>query len=61
LPGFDSAHSPTQTELTRSRDAARPGRSVKARQIRYAAKAGWNPCTGWGTPNSTKLLLALQG
>lgn len=28
---------------------------------RYAAKSGWDPCTGWGTPNGTKLLQALQG
>ena len=27
----------------------------------YAAKAGWDPCTGWGTPDGTKLLHALSG
>jgi kumamolisin len=27
----------------------------------YAAKAGWDPCTGWGTPNGTGLLHALGG
>jgi kumamolisin len=25
----------------------------------YAAKPGWDACTGWGTPNGTKLLSAL--
>jgi kumamolisin len=28
---------------------------------KYAAKAGWDPCTGWGTPNGSSLLQALQG
>jgi kumamolisin len=27
----------------------------------YAAKAGWDPCTGWGSPMGTKLLHALGG
>ena len=27
----------------------------------YAAKNGWDACTGWGTPNGTKLLRALGG
>ncbi len=27
----------------------------------YAARSGWDPCTGWGTPNGTKLLQALSG
>jgi kumamolisin len=27
----------------------------------YAAAAGWDPCTGWGTPNGLKLLQALGG
>jgi len=27
----------------------------------YAAKAGWDPCTGWGSPDGTKLLHALSG
>jgi kumamolisin len=26
----------------------------------YNAKAGWNPCTGLGTPNGTALLAALK-
>jgi kumamolisin len=25
----------------------------------YSAKAGWDPCTGWGSPNGAKLLQAL--
>jgi kumamolisin len=27
----------------------------------YSAKAGWDPCTGWGSPNGTNLLMALRG
>jgi kumamolisin len=27
----------------------------------YAAKQGWDACTGWGTPDGMKLLPALQG
>ena len=27
----------------------------------YAAKVGWDACTGWGSPNGTKLLKALGG
>jgi kumamolisin len=27
----------------------------------YAARAGWDPCTGWGSPIGTKLLQALSG
>jgi kumamolisin len=27
----------------------------------YAAKKGWNACTGWGTPDGAKLLHALGG
>jgi kumamolisin len=27
----------------------------------YDAKAGWDPCTGWGSPNGAKLLHALGG
>ena len=27
----------------------------------YQAKAGWDPCTGWGSPNGVKLLHALGG
>jgi kumamolisin len=27
----------------------------------YAAKSGWDACTGWGTPNGTKLLQVLLG
>jgi kumamolisin len=27
----------------------------------YSAKVGWDPCTGWGTPNGGKLLKALGG
>ena len=27
----------------------------------YAAKSGWDPCTGWGSPNGAKLLQALAG
>ncbi len=27
----------------------------------YAAKKGWDPCTGWGSPNGAKLLAALMG
>jgi len=27
----------------------------------YSAKAGWDPCTGWGSPIGTKLLSALSG
>ena len=27
----------------------------------YSAKAGWDPCTGWGSPIGTKLLQALGG
>ncbi|MEP6504497.1 MAG: S53 family peptidase [Betaproteobacteria bacterium] len=26
----------------------------------YSAKAGWDPCTGWGSPNGAKLLKALS-
>jgi kumamolisin len=26
----------------------------------FAAKAGWDPCTGWGTPDGAKLLAALK-
>lgn len=26
----------------------------------FAAKAGWDPCTGWGTPDGEKLLAALK-
>ena len=26
---------------------------------RYSAKAGWDPCTGWGSPDGAKLLKAL--
>jgi kumamolisin len=26
----------------------------------YSAKPGWDPCTGWGSPNGTALLNALQ-
>jgi kumamolisin len=26
----------------------------------FAAKPGWDPCTGWGTPDGQKLLAALQ-
>ena len=25
----------------------------------YVAKSGWDPCTGWGSPNGAKLLQAL--
>ena len=25
----------------------------------YSAKTGWDPCTGWGSPNGTKLLSKL--
>jgi kumamolisin len=27
----------------------------------YASRSGWNPCTGWGSPNGTLLLQALSG
>jgi len=27
----------------------------------YSAKAGWDPCTGWGSPNGAALLQALAG
>ena len=27
----------------------------------YKAKAGWDACTGWGSPNGAKLLHALGG
>jgi kumamolisin len=27
----------------------------------YQARAGWDPCTGWGSPNGAKLLQALAG
>jgi len=27
----------------------------------YRAKAGWDACTGWGSPNGAKLLAALRG
>jgi len=27
----------------------------------YAAKSGWDPCTGWGSPDGTELLKALGG
>ena len=27
----------------------------------YSARAGWDPCTGWGTPNGTTILNALTG
>ncbi len=27
----------------------------------YTAQPGWDACTGWGTPNGTKLLTALKG
>jgi kumamolisin len=27
----------------------------------YAASIGWDPCTGWGSPNGAKLLQALAG
>ena len=27
----------------------------------YHAKAGWDPCTGWGSPRGTRLLEALKG
>lgn len=27
----------------------------------YAARPGWDACTGWGTPNGTRLLQALAG
>ena len=27
----------------------------------YSAKAGWDACTGWGSPNGAKLLQALLG
>lgn len=26
----------------------------------FAAKTGWDPCTGWGTPDGQKLLAALK-
>ena len=29
--------------------------------IDYDAKPGWDPCTGLGSPDGAKLLLALQG
>jgi kumamolisin len=25
----------------------------------FAAKPGWDPCTGWGVPDGAKLLAAL--
>ncbi len=28
---------------------------------RYGAKSDWDACTGWGSPNGTKLLHALGG
>jgi kumamolisin len=28
---------------------------------RFRASRGWDPCTGWGTPNGTALLAALRG
>jgi kumamolisin len=27
----------------------------------YAARAGWDPCTGWGSPDGTRLVQALTG
>jgi kumamolisin len=27
----------------------------------YTAQSGWDPCTGWGSPNGSKLLQALAG
>jgi kumamolisin len=27
----------------------------------YAASAGWDPCTGWGTPDGNAILNALEG
>ena len=27
----------------------------------YTSQAGWDACTGWGTPNGAKLLQALGG
>jgi kumamolisin len=27
----------------------------------YSAGPGWDPCTGWGSPNGTRLLAALRG
>jgi kumamolisin len=27
----------------------------------YAARAGWDACTGWGTPDGSRLLNALGG
>ena len=27
----------------------------------YAARPGWDACTGWGTPNGARLLQALAG
>jgi kumamolisin len=26
----------------------------------FQAKSGWDPCTGWGTPDGQKLLNALK-
>ncbi len=28
---------------------------------RFAAKAGWDACTGWGVPDGVKLVQALGG
>jgi kumamolisin len=27
----------------------------------YSAAVGWDPCTGWGSPNGAQLLQALAG
>jgi hypothetical protein len=27
----------------------------------YKAKQGWDPCTGWGSPDGQKIMNALQG
>jgi kumamolisin len=34
---------------------------VKGNNGSYSAAKGWDPCTGWGSPNGAKLLAALGG
>jgi kumamolisin len=44
------------------RDGGRALRDiVKGDNGAYAAKAGWDACTGWGTPDGARLLALLQG
>jgi len=47
--------------LYRTLAATRAFRSiVQGNNGDYGASAGWNACTGWGSPIGTRLLRALQ-